>query len=136
MPNDERVRRHDLALRERAAVRAAHQLVAVALDPAVDRVGAARRERAADDDRERSDQPDGHAALGEEHRRHRGDEQQLDDARLGQPDVRADRRDAGRTAASTESAGCTMELAAAVMTTTILPFMPAAACPLIVHLKS
>ena len=54
MPNDERVRRDDLALRERPAVRAPHQLVAVALDPAVDRVGAAGGQRAADDDRERS----------------------------------------------------------------------------------
>ena len=41
---------------QRPAVRAPHELVAVALDPAVDRVGAAGGERAADHDR--GDQPE------------------------------------------------------------------------------
>ena len=52
MPNIERARRDDLTLRERPRERAPHELVAVALDPAVDGVGAAGGHRAADDDRE------------------------------------------------------------------------------------
>ena len=69
-----------------------HQLVAVSLDPAVDGVRAARGQRAADDDR--GDQPErGHALLREQHGRDRGDQEQLDDPGLREPDVRADRRD-------------------------------------------
>ena len=52
MPKIERVRRNDLAGGQGPVVRAAHELVAVALDPAVDRVGAAGREGAADEHRD------------------------------------------------------------------------------------
>ena len=94
MPKIERVVGVDLAPRERPPVGAVHQLVAVPLDPAVDRVGATGGHGAARDHRE--DEPQRREpALGEEHRRHRDDEQQLDDAGFGQPQVRAERRDQG-----------------------------------------
>ncbi|CAI7979325.1 hypothetical protein FRAHR75_50151 [Frankia sp. Hr75.2] len=68
---------------ERAAFRAAHELVDVAVDVAVDRVGAAGGEGAGEQ-RHRDQPPGRHPALGEEHDRHRGDEEQLHDPQFHQ----------------------------------------------------
>ena len=66
-----------------------HDGVDVAVDVAVEGVGRARRQRAADDGRD--DEPEvGHALLGEEHDGDRRDEEQLDDPRLHQRDVLSD----------------------------------------------
>ena len=83
-------RRRDRPRHQRAVLGAVHHLVDVAVEVAVQRVGRGGRERAADQGGD--DQPQGRdASLGEEHRRERGDQQQLDDARLGQGDVVTDR---------------------------------------------
>ena len=138
MPNAS-ARRDDLALGERAGERAPHELVAVALDPAVDGVGAAGRHRPADHDRR--DQPERRPALlGEHHGRHRGDEQQLDDAGLRQADVRAQRR-RERTADFERERGLDHVAGARRVgdgrhPTSILPFIPAAAWPGTVQSKS
>ena len=72
--------------------------VDVGVDDAVERVGAAGRQRAADhrgDDEPRRR----HALLGQEHDRNGREQQQLDDARLGQ-------RDVGALTTSAESGEC------------------------------
>ena len=95
-PEDDRSLRLDLVGRQRPAPGAGHELVDVAVEVAVDRVRAAGRERAADERPDHEPAPvrqvdAGHLARGEDHRRHRRDEQQLDDPWLGQRDVGADR---------------------------------------------
>ena len=82
--------------RQRPAPGPGHQLVDVAVEVAVDRVRAAGRQRPADQRPDRQPRPvaeldPGHLAGREDHRRHRRDEQQLDDPRLRQRDVGADR---------------------------------------------
>ena len=68
---------------------AAHLLVDVAVVDAVEGRGGAGRQGAAHD--RRHDEPEvGDPAGSEEHHRHRGQQQQLDDPRLGQPDVGRD----------------------------------------------
>ncbi len=85
-PEHERALGLDVAVGERTVGGAAHQLVAVALDPTVDGVGATRGEGAAEqhlhDQAHRR-----HLARGQDHGRQRGDEQQLDDARFGEVEV-------------------------------------------------
>ncbi len=72
--------------RERPAAGPAHLLVDVAVVDAVVRRRRPGRERAAD--HRGDDQPElGHALRGEEHHRHRGEQQELDDPRLGEADV-------------------------------------------------
>ena len=85
----ERVLRIDLVRRQRPPARTAHDQVNVAIEVAVDRVGRAGGERATDQ-RPEHEVEARHAARGEEHRRHRRHQQQLDDARLGQRDVGTD----------------------------------------------
>ena len=85
-PEDQRALGLHVAVGERPVRGAAHHLVAVALDPAVDGVGAAGGERAADEDRDDQRQRR-HLARGQDHRRQRGDEQQLDHAGLGEVEV-------------------------------------------------
>ena len=87
--------RFDLVGGQWPAPRPGHERVDVAVEIAVDRVGAAGRERPAD--QRPGDAPApvapvdaGHPARREDHRRHRRDEQQLDDPRLGQRDIGAD----------------------------------------------
>ena len=71
---------------ERPVLGALHERVDVAVDVHVDGVGAAGGQRAADDGGDH--QPDRRAApLGHDHRRHRRDQQQLDDPRLGERHV-------------------------------------------------
>ena len=84
---DQRRARGDRVGRQRPPLGAPHQLVDVAVDVAVERARRARRQRAADQhDRH---QPEARPALGRQHhRRDRGHQQQFDDARLGQRDVR------------------------------------------------
>ena len=68
---------------QRTALRAPHDRVDVAVDVAVQRVRAGGRQRSADE----SDQDQPHrrqASVGQHHRRQRRDEQQLDDAGLGE----------------------------------------------------
>ena len=77
---------------ERAVLGALHQRVDVAVDVHVDGVGAAGGQRAADQRDQRSAPSDGQPPLGEHHRRHGRDQQQLDDPRLGQRDVGAEHR--------------------------------------------
>jgi hypothetical protein len=84
---DQRVRRHDLAGRQRPPFGAVHELIAVTLDPAVDRVRAAGRERTRDehhDEQARGREP----VRREQHRWNRRDEQQLDDAGFRESHVR------------------------------------------------
>jgi hypothetical protein len=77
-------RRAARALRhQRTAGRAPHDRVDVAVDVAVDRIGAARGERSADEG-DQHELERRQAAPGEQHRRERGDQQQFDDSRLGQ----------------------------------------------------
>ena len=71
---------------ERAVLGALHQLVDVAVDDHVDGVGAAGGHRATED--RADDEPERrHPPLGDDHRGHRRDEQQLDDPRLRERDV-------------------------------------------------
>ena len=88
-PEHQRAGRRHLVAGQRAAAGAAHDRVDVAVEVAVERVGAAGGERAAEH-RDQRDRPRRQAAGGQHHRRQRGDEQQLDDARLGQRDVGGD----------------------------------------------
>ncbi len=79
----------DLVARQWSAPGPEHLLVDVTVDHAVQGVGAPGGEGAADHRRE--DEPQGrNAALRQEHHRHRGQQQELDDAGLGEGDVRAD----------------------------------------------
>ena len=74
---------------QRPRPRALHHRVDVGVHHAVQRVGAAGGQGAADQGGQH--QPDRrHRPLGGEHRRNGGDQQQFDDARLGQRDVGAD----------------------------------------------
>ena len=108
-PEDDRPLRLDLVGRQRPAPGPGHQQVDVAIEVAVDRVGAARGERPAEHRPEDERAPAGpvdaaragarQVARREDHRRDRRDEQQLDDPRLGQRDVGADRV-AGRPGAA------------------------------------
>ena len=68
-----------------------HQLVDVRVGHAVQRVGARRREQAAEQRVEDQQRIDG-AAVGQQHRGDRGDEQQLDHPRLRQGEVAEERR--------------------------------------------
>ena len=103
--------RRDLVGRQRAAPGAAHPLVDVAVEVAVERVRAAGRERAADERRHDQPQPR-QPASGEEHHRQGRDQQQLDDPRLGQCDVRRQPlRQPGRTAAGPRARACADGLA-------------------------
>ena len=87
---------------QRAARGALHDRVDVAVEVAVDGVRAARGQRAAGQGDQ--DEPEGrHAVLGEQHGRHRGDQEQLDDPRLGQRDQRADHHARRAAAARTVS---------------------------------
>ena len=100
---DQRGPRGDEVARQRPAPGAAHLLVDVAVVDAVEDRGRAGREAPADhggrDQAERRD-----ALRGEEHHRDGGEQQQLDDARLGEPDVRRhDVADAGPLAGSRRS---------------------------------
>ena len=95
----------DLVRRQRPAPGPGHQHVDVAVEVAVDRVRAAGGERPADHRPERRaaapvrrSRIAGHVARREDHRRHRRDQQQLDDPGLGQRDVGADRVAARRAA--------------------------------------
>src|SRR5262245_10759740 len=75
--------------RQRAAPGAPHPLVDVGVEHAVERVGASGRKGAADHGRD--DQPElRDSATGEEHHRHGRQEQQLDDAGLGERHVGTD----------------------------------------------
>ena len=85
-PEDQGGTRRDDVAGQGAAPGAAHLLVDVAVVDAVQRVRAAGRQGPADHGGDH--QPERrHAALREEHHRHRGQQQQLDDARLGQTHV-------------------------------------------------
>ena len=87
-PEHQRVRRRHLPLASGRARGALHLDVDVGVDHAVQRVRAGRGHRPADQRGE--DQPDRRdAPLGEEHRRHRDDQQLLDDAGLGEAEVGA-----------------------------------------------
>ena len=106
-PEDDRPLGLDLVGRQRPASGPGHQQVDVAIEVAVDGVGAAGRQRAADHRPEDERAPVGpvHAAAAPGRSRvartiagHGRDEQQLDDPRLGQRDVGADRV-AGRSRA-------------------------------------
>jgi hypothetical protein len=66
-----------------------HERVDVAVDVAVDRVRTARGQRAADQ-RDQDELEGRQTALGEQHGRDRGDQEQFDDARLGQRDQGAE----------------------------------------------
>ena len=80
----------DAVAGQRALPGPLHDLVDIAIEVHVHRVGGARRERAAD--QRRQDQPDRRdRARGQEHRGHGDDQQQDDDARLRQRDVGAQR---------------------------------------------
>ena len=92
--------RVDLVGRQRPAAGPDHQLVDVAVEVAVDRVRAARRERPADERPDRQPRPvaeldAGHLAGREDHRRDGRHEQQLDDPRLRERDVGTQRVGAG-----------------------------------------
>ena len=100
-PEDHRPLRLHLVCRERPPPGAHHQHVDVAVQVAVDRVGTAGRQRPADHRPEHEDGPGGPVrparstgardeAGRQDHRGHGRDEQQFDDARLGQGDVRPD----------------------------------------------
>ena len=85
---DQRRTRGHRSRDERTPLRSIHQAIDVAIDVHVEGVGSTSRERAAN--HRQSDEP--HArqtALGHDHRGHGGDEEQLDDARLGQHHERA-----------------------------------------------
>ena len=88
---DERGARGHRLAGQRAALGAVHEHVDVAVVPAVERVGAGGGQRPADE-RGQHQAERRQAAGGQHHRRHRRHEQQLDDPRLGERDVRADRR--------------------------------------------
>ncbi len=85
-PEDGGRHRRDDVPRQRASPRPAHLLVDVAVVDAVERRGRARRQGAADD-RGGHQTEAGHPTLGEEHHRHGGEQQELDDPGLGEPDV-------------------------------------------------
>ena len=88
-PEGEPVGRLDPARDQRPSAGAGHARVALAVDVVVDRPGAAGREVAAEHRPEQGREL-GEAALGDDHRRHRGQQQERDDPRLGQGDVVAD----------------------------------------------
>ena len=95
-PEDDRALGRHRACRQRPAAGAGHELVDVALEVLVDRVRGAGRERAADERPERQARPvdDRHAgdlAGRQDHRGDGRDEQQLDDPRLRQRHVGANR---------------------------------------------
>src|SRR6185312_9318789 len=89
---DERGPRRDRVPGQRAGHRAPHHRVDVPVEVAVQRVGAAGGQRAADHGRQHGGQRR-QPAGGQDHRRQRRDQQQLDDARLGQRHVRAQHRE-------------------------------------------
>ncbi|MBG9885636.1 hypothetical protein ABE10_03350, partial [Bacillus toyonensis] len=106
---DQRAPRRHFTGDERAIDRSLHVRVDVAIEVHVERGGGAGAQRPADHGRR--DQPQvGQASLGKEHDRDRGDEQELQDTRLGEDDIcpyrplqrtfrrhrRGDRRDADR----------------------------------------
>ena len=72
---------------QRTAAGPRHARVAVALQVVVDRPGAARGQVAAERSSRGSSPERGPGGIGHEHRRHRGDQEQRDDPRLGQRQV-------------------------------------------------
>ncbi len=84
-PQAQRLSRRDGVAGRRPLRGTGHQPVDVVVVPVVDRVGPAGRQGAAHDGPH--DQSQAGPPLGsDDHRRHRGDQQQLDDARLGDGD--------------------------------------------------
>ena len=88
-PENERGARRDGVRGQRAARGTPHHLVDVAVEVAVDGIGRTGGERAAEQYHQGQHQR-GEPVLRQEHRGDGGDQEQLDDARLGQRDVRAD----------------------------------------------
>ena len=90
IPKASALRGRDRVPGQRTVARPPHEVVDVAIDVLVDGIRATGCQRAADDHRRHQPRA-GQAALGEHHGRHGGDQQQLDDARLGQRNVGAKR---------------------------------------------
>ena len=84
----QRVAGLDQARDERPVLGALHQAVDIAIDVHVDRVGPARGQGAAEHGGHHEPHRR-HAPLGHNHRGHRGHEEELDDAGLGERDVPA-----------------------------------------------
>jgi hypothetical protein len=87
-PEDQYGPGRDAVGRQRAPLGAPHELVDIAVDVAVQGARRAAREGSADQHHGECAQV-GPATGGQHHRRHRGDQQQLDDLRLGQREVGA-----------------------------------------------
>ncbi len=89
-PEDQGRPGRDGVAHQRPAARAPHNLIDVAVDVAVQRVGTARGEGAAEH-HHHGDEQRREAVVGQEQRRDRGNEQQLHDPGLAQRHVSADR---------------------------------------------
>ncbi len=104
-PEDQPVQGLDPAGDERAPAGAHHARVAVAFDVVVDRPGAARGQVAAEH-RPEQGRDRREAAIGDDHRRHRGQQEQRDDPRLGEHDVVAHDRPERALAGEGDRGGC------------------------------